>query len=320
MLKFDAFKGRLSNIHLNGDLPDIFVFATPRSGSTFLLEFLHAQAGMKTYNEPLNIHKAAMRKALGVETWQDATALLDRKEKYLNYFNDLKENKIPELNPPVYRRRGRFITRRIVYKIIHGGEDLVPWFEESLSALAIILMRHPIPTALSHAHFPRLPYFLDQPDLKDLLSADQIRFTQYIINEGTLFEQGIVDWCLQNYAVLTSHFDPNRLLLSYEELTLFPREIISILTPKLQLKPVKDLENLINRPSGSTADSSKETQAFFKTTKDDRNFLIEKWKKNISSDQEQRCFEIMNVFNIDCYESDSFLPKRKYRLITEKSS
>lgn len=319
MLKPDYIKGRLSNFHLKGDLPDIFVFATPRSGSTFLLEFLHAQPGMKTYNEPLNVHKAAMRRALGVKTWQDATSLSGRHEKYFNYFNSLSNNKIPELNPPLYRRRGRFMTWRIVYKIIHGGEDLVPWFEEVLGALTVILMRHPIPTVLSHTHYPRLPYFLDQKNLKSLLSTEQIEFAQNIIDNGSSFEQGIVDWCLQNFAVLVTHYDPNRIVLSYEELTLFPQEIVYLLTPKLQLKPIKNLENLINRPSGSTSDSNDETQTFFEKAEDDRHFLIEKWKKNVSPEQEQRAFEILNVFNIDCYEIDNFLPTQKYRLVSDAS-
>ena len=79
MIPLNVIKGRLSNIHVQGDLPNIFVFATPRSGSTFLLEFLHAQPEMKTYNEPLSVRKAAMRRVLEgatddplsvIETWK----------------------------------------------------------------------------------------------------------------------------------------------------------------------------------------------------------------------------------------------------------
>jgi len=315
MLGLNALKGRLSNIHTPGGLPDIFVFATPRSGSTFLLELLHAQPGMKTYNEPLSVRKAAMRRALGVENWREATILPNREEKYLSYFNALKTNKIPELNAPLYRRRGRFLTSRLVYKIIHGGEDLVPWFEESLGALSIILIRHPIPTVLSHTHFPRLPYYLDQPGLQNLLSADQIRFTQHIIIYGSPFEQGIVDWCLQNVAPLVCHYDPGRIVLSYEELTLFPREIVSFLTPKLQLTPIKNLDRLITRPSGSTTDSAQETREFFDGMASDRYFLVEKWKRKVTGREERRAFEILNVYGIDCYEMDNFLPAQKFRLI-----
>jgi hypothetical protein len=44
----------LTNVHRQGPLPNVFLFATPRSGSTWLMEIIASQPGFKYYDEPLN--------------------------------------------------------------------------------------------------------------------------------------------------------------------------------------------------------------------------------------------------------------------------
>lgn len=313
---FSALKGRLSNFHFDNGKPDIFIFATPRSGSTFLLELFQSQPGMKIYDEPLSLRKKAVQRELRISRWQDLTTMNNREEIFERYFERLKRNKVPELNRPIYWRTGRLFTRRIVFKILHGGEDMIPWFAKTFNARIVLLVRHPIPTALSHEKLPRLPFFLDQPGIRGLLTDQQVGLVRDVLANGTIFQQGIINWCLQNKYALTQKLDPNWALISYEELTVFPHEITKYLEEKLDLQPFKNIDHLIQRPSESTSQSDRETQSFFtKSNRDaDRSFLIKKWKNRISIDEEKWTFETLNKFQIDYYQFGSFFPATKYRL------
>ena len=48
-----AFVKRLANVHRQGEKPNIFLFSTARSGSTWVVEMLATQPGMKLIDEPL---------------------------------------------------------------------------------------------------------------------------------------------------------------------------------------------------------------------------------------------------------------------------
>ena len=309
-------KGRLSNFHIQGSKPDIFIFSAPRSGSTFLMELLGSQPGAKVHNEPLSIRNKVVRKELGVTDWEALTTMTNREEVYKRYFDRLRTNEVPELNSPLYWRTGRFITWRNVFKILYGGEDMIPWFEHEFVANIVLLVRHPIATTLSHESFPRLPFFLKQEGLRSLLTRDQIEFAERILMEGDEFERGILNWCLQYFPALTKHLDPKWALISYEELTVFPEDVIKYLEESVDLKPFRHLEKLISRPSESTTQSDEQTRAFFsgRLPMEDRHFLIKKWKSSIAPSQEQRAFEILDAFEIDYYEPNFLLPAARYRI------
>ena len=130
-------KGAVSNIHRQGDRPDIFIFATPRSGSTFLMELLGAQPGVKIHDEPLTVNYPEIRRELGVDTWEELTVMPDREAHYFRFFDRLRRNKIKELNRPLYRKHARLLTNRNVFKNIHGGKDMLPWFTETFDALIL---------------------------------------------------------------------------------------------------------------------------------------------------------------------------------------
>ncbi len=308
-------KGRISNIHIQGKRPDIFAFSAPRSGSTFLLELLYAQKRMKVYNEPLNINKAAVREQLGIDTWEELTCMENREALFEAYFRRLMANAVPALNVPFYRRTSRFFTTRHTFKIMHGAEDMIDWFRTTFAGRILVLVRHPISTTFSHKIYPRLPYFLKFPPLRDLFSKEQLREMEKIIAHGDHFERGIVNWCLQNYPALNAHRHPDWAVVSYEDLTMYPEKSVAYLEEKLDLDPTPDLERIVNRPSFSTVQSDKETKKFFAAGgSGDRQFLIEKWRKRIRPGQEERCFEILDLFGMDFYERGNLYPADRYRV------
>jgi hypothetical protein len=315
MRLLSSLKGRLSNVHIPGDKPDIFIFATPRSGSTFLIELLQAQPGMKIYSEIISPQIAPVRDALGISTWEELTTLPDRKAVFRRHFTRLRENRLPALNRPLYWRDARFLTRRIAYHGVWGGYDLLPWFEDELRGLIIVLLRHPIPTVQSHYVFPRLEHYLKQPDYRARFTPAEIALAERIIGEGTDFERGILDWCLQ-VAPMIRNPRPSWATITYEDLTMLPEESFAYLRDKLDLDPIDNLWDLVERPSNSTAYSDAETRRRMaemgKNT--DRRFFIDKWRARAGEGDERRAFEILDAFAIDCYAPGNDFATAKYRV------
>ncbi len=308
-------KGAVSNVHRQGDRPDIFIFATPRSGSTFLMELLGAQPGVKIHDEPLTVNYPESRRELGVDTWEELTVMPDREAHYFRFFDRLRRNKIKELNRPLYRKHARLLTNRNVFKNIHGGKDMLPWFAETFDALILVLIRHPIPTVLSHQKFPRLPYLLHQPAHRCLFTDREIAFAEQIIAHGSKLEQGMVDWALEMGA-LFRNFPADATVISYEDLTVHPEESFAYLQDRLQLDPIEDIASLIAQPSVSTGQSDDETRNFFaKAGRDaDRTYLISRWTQRVSPEEVRRGFEICGAFGVDLYEEGNLFPTDRYRL------
>lgn len=314
----DHLKGRISNIHIPGPRPDIYIFSTPRSGSTFLMELLGAQPGMRVFDEPLNLHKRIICKELGVRTWEQATVMADRKRVYGRYFRRLAGNGVPAMSLPFYWPDSRFITRRNTFKILHGGEDMIPWFQDTFGGRIVLLLRHPIPTILSHRRYPRLAYFLRQPEMRARFEPEQVAFAEETIAGDDRYAQGIVNWCLQNALALGPDRRDDWTVVSYEDLTIHPRTSVDWLTERLDLEPVDDgeLDRLVSKPSGSTVQSDSATKEFFAQldSGQDRTYLIDKWRERVSPEQERLTFEILERMGIDYYEPGNLFPRDAYRL------
>lgn len=307
-------RGAGFNIHRPGGKPNIFIFATPRSGSTFLMELLGAQPGMKVLDEPLNANYPACRRELGITNWEDLTVMPNREEQYKAFFGGLLENRIKDLNRSPLLKYGRFVTTRVVIKNIHGGKDMLPWFARTFDAKIVVLLRHPIPTVLSHQKFPRLPYLLRQPVHRKLFSPEEVAFAEKLIKTGTRLEKGVIDWCLEIGAMFRNA-SPDATVISYEDLTVFPRESFEFLRGRLLLEPMDDVEQRAARASVSTGQSDDEARHFFaKGGGGDRRFLISRWRSRVSERELRRVFEICRFFGLDQYSEDSLFPTGAYRI------
>lgn len=306
--------GSLSNIHRPGERPDIFIFATPRSGPMFLEELLFAQPGAKIHDEPLTVNYPASRRELGVTNWEELAILPDREQCYFRFFDRLRRNRVKALNTPIYRPHGRLLTNRNVFKVIHGAEGMIPWFAETFGTMVVILLRHPIPTALSHAQLPRLPYFLKQSALRRLLSASEIAFTEKLIADGDKFERSVLNWALQVLAMLRPGIAPGWAVVSYEDLTVYPRQSFDHLRAKLDLEPVIDIEALAAQPSQSTYKVTLNDEFLRAARGGDRTYFIRRWVDRVSGEQIRRCFEICHAFGLDVYEEGNLFPTSPYRI------
>ena len=304
----------ISNIHTVGTKKDIFLFATPRGGSTWLMEIIASQPGMKYYDEPLNIRRHNVRKTMKFNNWNELMPDQHREQEIIQYLQDIKNGKFRFMNPPPLRKNYRLFTDRIVFKI-HELEHMINDIRNTCDAYILYLLRHPIPTTLSRAVFPRLEYFLKSNYYREnFLNNGQFKAIKEICEKGDHFQKGIVSWCFENIAPLQTTDNKDWLFISYEELLLNSEKCCHTLAEALQLdRPDKMLEAL-NAPSANIAMSKKDTLKILQDTDEKRrkSNLVTKWKSKVTEQQEREAFNILDLFNIDAYSSGSFIADSKY--------
>lgn len=304
----------ISNFHIQGQKPNIFLFSTPRSGSTWLMELIASQKGMKVCNEPFNIRKPYVQDILGIHEWETLcnSEALKKVEHYLRLFIS-GSKKVATFDLLPYQPYHRFFTNRIVFKLLFFGEHRITWLRNTFDAQMIFSIRHPIPVSVSRENFTRLNSYVHS-EYSQNFSQAQLTFATAIMKDGSAMEKGVLDWCFQN-APLLRYGGNDLLLVTYEQLTLQPELIIDRMAEHLDLDDKKSMLNNVTRPSKSVSKSNQETTSFLKDTSNyeaNKKWLIEKWKKKVLPDEEEKLMNILKVFELDIYTYGDVLPNKKY--------
>jgi len=209
----------LGNIHSQGPEKNIFLFATARGGSTWVMEIIASQPGMKYSDEPFNIRRDDVGRTGLFPDWESVMPDTGDPERIVGYLNALAHGRYRYMNPRPFRRNHRLLTDRIVFKI-HELEHLVGFIAERWHGSILYLLRHPIPTTLSRRVFPRLDLFLRSDYYAGLLGdgagLEEIRA---LGARGTHLQRGTVSWCYENLIPLR-FCDFDALVVTYEELVL----------------------------------------------------------------------------------------------------
>ena len=302
----------MSNYHQKGEKPDIYLFSTPRSGSTWLMELITSQKGIKFCNEPFNIRHADIRRELNISDWPDFYEE-DALQMVEAYFSSLSadgfHNNIrgPHLLDPHYE----WTTNRIVFKILHAGEHEIEWFRQHFRGQIVYLLRHPIPVSLSRDDLPRLDSFL-KTSFRENFSQEQLKYADRVHRKGNHLEKNMLDWCLQNSLPLKRSADKMN-IVTYEQLVIQPEPVVSYLAEALQLDDPDTIMHQLSSSSRSTKKSTKENQQTLKKLQshDDRSLIIKKWKNKISDSGEEHLMEALAHFEIDVYQTGKILPKKE---------
>lgn len=306
----------VSNIHIQGKKKDIFLFATPRGGSTWVMEILASQPNIKHFDEPFSIRRDNVRKVNRFNKWEDLMPEAGRDNDILKYIQDLKENNIGIMNPAPFRKQHRFFTNRIVFKI-HELEHLINKIETQCKAQIVYLLRHPIPTSLSRHVLPRLELYLNSDLYRNkYLTRHQINEAERICNEGTNFQRGVLAWCLENIIPLKYSDTSDWLIVSYEEILLNPVNVCKIMLEKLEFERLDLMLRAIDQPAVNINMSGKQTSDILEDDDAERRHfkLVTKWKNNITDEEIHMCFELLNLFGLDAYSFGSYIANKKYVL------
>jgi hypothetical protein len=294
-----------THIHRPDGHPNVFLFSTPRSGSTWLMELIWTQPGFKFCNEPLDIRNPLVAQHLRIQTWQElydpaATAALER------YFSAICNGTLRFKDPPPFKGYYRPITHRIVFKEIHAGQDRIDWFTKTFNGRAVYLIRHPVAVSLSRQSYPTLDVLLSG-NYSQHFSQEQLAFAHEVVRSGTKLEQGVLAWCLHNFVPL-KHASADWAVVTYEQLILQPRSVIDYLSKKLDLPHPERMVRRLNVPSASERLSDSATRSFLHRHSSERAWLIDRWREHVPQAEERRAMDILAHFELDAYASGTSLP------------
>jgi hypothetical protein len=303
----------VSNLHFQGDRPNIFLFATPRGGSTWVMEILASQAGMKYYDEPFNIRRDNVAFAGWFRTWESLMPGTGDPDRVIAFLNGLASGKHRHMNPPPFRPHHRLITNRIVFKI-HVVKYLIGRIARECGGQVVYLLRHPVPTTQSRAVFPRLELFLASPYFADLIGDGQrLRDIRRLGAGGTKLEKGVVSWCYENLIPLTRP-DFDGLVVAYEELVLNPERACDLFLERLHFDDREKMLRAFHAPATNISMSSADRLAeMVKPESRDRAIsLVSKWREKLTVGDRRSVNEIMGLFGLDVYTADCALPHPRY--------
>jgi hypothetical protein len=298
----------ISNIHRPDGRPNVFLFSTPRSGSTWLMELISTQPGFKYINQPLSLINPRVRRHLGISDWLELYSV-DATPKIERYFQALCDGRMGFANPNPLRKQYRPVTHRIVFKELHGCADRINWVRDTFNARIVYLIRHPIAVSISRGRFHTLRAFLEG-DYRRHLTREQLTFSERVLQTGTELEAGVLSWCLQNLVPLRDATD-DWAIITYEQLVLEPDPVIQLLCRKLELPNPERMSDRLIVPSVSKVKSSSDTRQLLAAgDSDQRARLIDKWRKRVNEPEERRALEILEVFHLDTYRAGDLLPAK----------
>jgi len=307
----------MCNIHVQGKKKNIFLFSTPRGGSTWVMELFASQKGMKYFDEPMNIRRRNVQRTGLFEGWKSLMPGEDDIERITIYLNDLAANRRYRfMNPPPFRRFHRVITNRCVFKI-HECEHRINDIKKYCKGSIVYLLRHPIPNSLSRHQFPRLDFFCGSQYIKDnLLSEKQYGEVKKIVTNGSHLEKGIVSWCFQNFMPLKDMDTNDWIFLTYEELLLNTEAVCKCLMDALDLSDYDALMRAVNRPAVNISMSDSQTLKIMKNPNERlrKMNLVRKWKNIVNDEEERNAMDILKLFGLDTYRASSFLAHDRYLL------
>jgi len=308
-------------LHISGSKKDILILSSPRSGSTWLMESITTQDGMKSINEPLSKNVLDFNKFLKMTTRNRYINLTAKEENiFREYFRN--DKKISHFGPNRFWDKGyKFISNRRVIKIINAN-PLIEWFVDNLDMQVIYLVRHPISQSLScidRGHRAFVEEFIDDEKYKrEMLNEELLDFVKRVLAEGSKLEKFVLEWCLDNMVPLNSLKKNHEwIFITYEDMVLNTRKVFDFLSEKLGLECKERLYDSIKKPSKVTDSSSKET--INRIIQGDKNYLVNKWKERVDDEKEKQLFRIIDRFGIDIYNFGCSLPRGNY-LITSNQN
>jgi hypothetical protein len=186
----------------------------------------------------------------------------------------------------------------------------MPWFEQRFGMKIVYLLRHPLAQASSvlksgwppmHKTFMNHPGFLEKN-----LTPGQRQFCSRVASHGSLLDQHVLTWCLDNLLPLRSlKSSKSWTVISYEDCILQPEATLQYLSKALDLSSVNRMQKQMSVVSRT---------ARFSNTSDAQvlgEAQLAKWQKSASAREVASAFDILKALDIDAYSADSLVPREK---------
>ena len=303
---------RLYCRHEQGPRSNVLLYCSRRGGSTWLLNTLAAHPGVRyvgrSFDALLSSRWARLVPPLG-----PSPSTEERKRRIYAGFDDAdldrfrpiaesvisgKRNIYPSLNfrAQYFERR----TERVVFQVTNATA-LIEWFDGEFDAHTVLLLRHPIPTALSilkQGWEPEDWEFVTHGDYATRhLTSAQLDLAQRIVAGGSILERHVLDWTLKMLVPVRgfeSGQHPDWVVITYEQMVLEPVQILKFLSKALDFPQLDPMLEQVRRPSRTvTAETADRVE--------DPTYLLDRWRRQISETQERELMSIPEAFGLDMY-------------------
>lgn len=304
---------RLLCRHRQGSRPNVLLYCVRRGGSTWLLNTLAAHPGMRYVGRPF-LTALVGRHAAGIPDLDRAAGgPASRPRRHVVGFAGEDEARFaafagrvlsgevevyPALNvrAPYFERR----TDRIVFQMT-SGTPLIEWFDTRFPVATLILLRHPIPTALSVARAgwePECHEFLEHRGFVERhLDPAALALAREIERSGDALARHVLDWSLKMLVplrALAGGAHPDWTVLTYEQTVVEPERAVRWLARRLDLPRVEPMLRQVARPSRTVS-------AATSSRVDDPAFVLERWRESVAERDERRLLAIPAALGLDAY-------------------
>lgn len=292
--------------------PSIVIYGVRRGGTTWLSEIISSKEKFRIMDQPTEAHSrshysaqiALKRKLLpSMRDYQYIFLSNREKLKFKNYFKKIESGGFRILD-----HNFSFNKCRVLYKLLNFSY-LSDWVYEEFNFKTVVILRHPIATALScfntnwdHDYFS----YLDSNYIKEnYLNSEMYELARTIDEKGTKIEKYVLEWLLKLQHPLQNM--DNYFIVYYEDLVIGNELSIMRLENELQVEIDR---NSINKLSGSTVFSSQKSKELLK---DNPTLKLNSWISDISIAERNNIQSIFNTFNLKVYNVNSGIPITKFK-------
>lgn len=293
--------------HEQGADPNILLFSTRRGGSTFAMELIGANRGVRPMNQPLGTLSRNLTSAQALEIPRfhegQITSLSGANTERMGSLMERIFAGEVVINAPTkfWKRDVELKSNRLVLKIT-DAKPVIDWFDRELDAQIVVLTRHPIPQALScirnhwtltvDAHL-RDPAFVDAN-----LSNAALAMAHDVMASGTDLQQFILNWALENVAPLRLLSErPEWTHVRYEDCVTDPAGTLQLLADRLNLNDVERMRAVLARPSQSSGRSTDATRRDIEAGRGAGT--VTRWREQIDAETEAWCNDMLATLGIE---------------------
>lgn len=312
--------------HQQGDKPNIMLYCSRRGGSTWMLNTIAAHPGCRYVGRPFvtmlstrhrkrlpDLNAAAGHPGESFEHEHMIHFTGEAEDHFQALAEDILYGRV-EVYPALNFRAEYFhrATNRIVFQITNAT-PLVDWFDQRFDLTTVILIRHPVSTALSvmQKGWPHeCEQFLRHGAFVERYLGDGLEAAAWdIVRSGDEMAQHVLDWSLK-MAPLFRAFDDhglerNWLMMTYEQTVLEPEGTVRLFSERLNLPEVEPMLEQVRRPSRSVTPTTAGKVA-------DPSYLLGRWRERVDEGQERALMQIPERFGIDAYRAGELMPTERY--------
>lgn len=293
--------------HEQGDQRNILLFATRRGGSTFVMELIAANRGIRPLDQPLETQAKNLTMAQALEIPRFAqgqiTSLDERTGPGLESVVERIFSGEIVINAPtaVWRSDVDRVSNRLVLKLM-DCKAIIGWFDDTFAVDTVWLTRNPIPQSLSCIRngwtLTTNAYLVDTSFVERFVPEPALALAHDVTKSGSELQRFVVNWALENVAAARQIGDrPHWTHVRYEDTVVDPQGTFELLADRLGLHDTERMQAVLTRPSKSSRRSTEQTRSHIEAGRGAD--AVASWKANVDDADITWARRSLEIFEID---------------------